>query len=86
MWRISRITPAYLQQQRGFSLGIEDVRPSRSLWLEKKSLVDQGCVSRLCADYVKVLFDRKRGVRKSHGASTKWKNDSNARSNYVADT
>lgn len=41
MWRVARVASYYLAN-RGFSLGIDDVTPTRGLLTEKRSLLDTG--------------------------------------------
>jgi DNA-directed RNA polymerase III subunit RPC1 len=41
MWRLGRLAPAYLMN-RGFSIGIGDVRPGAALVAAKRRLVDDG--------------------------------------------
>ncbi|CAI5448922.1 unnamed protein product [Caenorhabditis angaria] len=52
MWRLARMAPVYLSN-RGFSIGIGDVRPSERLLQEKGQLVDKGYET--CAQYIREL-------------------------------
>ncbi|KAJ1365444.1 DNA-directed RNA polymerase [Parelaphostrongylus tenuis] len=52
MWRLARITPVFLSN-RGFSIGIGDVRPSEQLLREKMNLLSEGYKN--CHEYIDQL-------------------------------
>ncbi|CCD66619.1 DNA-directed RNA polymerase subunit [Caenorhabditis elegans] len=56
MWRLARMAPVFLSN-RGFSIGIGDVRPSEQLLREKGQLVDNGYSK--CSQYIKELEEGK---------------------------
>lgn len=56
MWRLARMAPVFLSN-RGFSIGIGDVRPSERLLQEKGQLVDTGYEQ--CAQYIRELEEGK---------------------------
>ncbi|EGT44704.1 hypothetical protein CAEBREN_28388 [Caenorhabditis brenneri] len=56
MWRLARMAPVFLSN-RGFSIGIGDVRPSEKLLQEKGQLVDKGYEQ--CAQFIKELEEGK---------------------------
>uniref|UniRef100_A0A8R1XTF5 DNA-directed RNA polymerase subunit n=3 Tax=Onchocerca TaxID=6281 RepID=A0A8R1XTF5_ONCVO len=52
MWRLGRVAPVFLSN-RGFSIGIGDVRPSMALLNEKTELLRHGY--KICDDYIESL-------------------------------
>ncbi|CAI2350380.1 unnamed protein product [Caenorhabditis sp. 36 PRJEB53466] len=56
MWRLARMAPVFLSN-RGFSIGIGDVRPSEKLLQEKGQLVDNGYEK--CAQFIRELEEGK---------------------------
>ncbi|KAL3989412.1 RNA polymerase Rpb1 domain 5 family protein [Acanthocheilonema viteae] len=56
MWRLGRMASVFLSN-RGFSIGIGDVRPSKALLKEKSDLLRNGY--EVCDDYIKSLKEGK---------------------------
>ncbi|CAJ0937344.1 unnamed protein product, partial [Mesorhabditis belari] len=52
MWRLARMAPVYLTN-RGFSIGIGDVKPSERLLSERKALINEGYHK--CDDFIAQL-------------------------------
>ncbi|TKR73960.1 hypothetical protein L596_021197 [Steinernema carpocapsae] len=54
MWRLGRVAPVYLSN-RGFSIGIGDVRPGAQLLKEKGELLDKGYAK--CREFISSLAE-----------------------------
>lgn len=64
MWRLARMSPVFLSN-RGFSIGIGDVKPSKGLLRDKSQLLENG--------YQKcdtIITDIKAGRQKAHPGCT----------------